>query len=352
MVIGCFIDAAPAIIFALAIAYVIFERLGYQKGDKYPIMVVIGLAFIVNIAFGMTPISHPVPLIGMSVFTSITGAQISFFEYMAVCVPVGLIIFVLLMLFFRFIVKPDVSKFKDIDYNELLGEMPGPMNLREKLTVLIYFLVVIFWLAPGFFSIVNPNAAIAHYLDQITILMPTYIGVIIMLILKVDGKPLLDFEDCFKTVVPYKVLALIACAMLFGTLLTQEATGLNDFIIGKIMPIIEQGYSPFIIVSALLIIIIIAANLLNHAPVTVLFVAVFTPIAMQMSIEPKIMGILATFAGQLGFMLPPVLVTVALVYGDKYSKPSKVLLYGAVTMVICMIAITLVGYPLAKGILG
>lgn len=298
LVTGCFIDAAPTIVFFVALAHEIFDRLGYKAGEKYPLMLILGAGFVTNFAFGMTPISHPVPVIGFSVFSNLTnGMTINFFEYMAVAVPVGLVQFVLLLMFFRFIMKPDTSRFNNIDFDKLAGERMPPMKARERATVIVFGLVVISWLLPGFISLFAPDAGITKLFDDMTLITPTLIGVILMLTIRVEDKPLLDFEGAFTNgAVPFKVIAMIACAMLFGTVLTESATGLNDFIIAKMSPMLASNISPFMVVSLLIIMCMLGANLLNHAPVTILFVAVFTPIAAQIGIESKILGTLVTFS--------------------------------------------------------
>lgn len=352
LVTGCFIDAAPTIVFFVALAHEIFDRLGYKPGEKYPLMLILGAGFITNFAFGMTPISHPVPVIGLSIFSALTdGMTINFFEYMALAVPVGLVQFVLLLLFFRFVMKPDTSRFKNIDFNKLAGEKMPPMGAREKATVIVYGIVVITWLMPGVISLFAPGAGITRVFDDMTFIVPTLVGVIAMLVIRVEDQPLLDFEKAFTNgAVPFKIIAMIACAMLFGTVLTESATGLNDFIMAKMSPMLESSISPFMVVAFLIIVTMVGANLLNHAPVTILFVAVFTPVAAQIGIEPKIMGTLVTFSAQMGFMLPPVLVTIAVVSGDRFSSISKTIKYGFACMIICIIATIFIGYPLAHAL--
>jgi len=352
LVTGCFIDAAPTIVFFVALAHEIFDRLGYKVGEKYPLMLILGAGFITNFAFGMTPISHPVPVIGMSIFTALTGGMtISFFDYMAVAVPVGLLQFVMLLVFFRYFMRPDTSRFSSIDIDKLAGEMMPPMRAREKAAVIVYGLVVLTWLLPGIIAMFAPGSGITRIFDEMTLITPTLAGVIVMLIIRAEDKPLLDLEKAFLSgAVPFKIIAMIACAMLFGTVLTESATGLNGFIMVKMSPMLESNMSPFMVVSLLIIVTMVGANLLNHAPVTILFTAAFTPVAAQIGIAPKIVGTLVIFSAQMGFMLPPVLVSIAVVSGDKYSSIGKTIKYGFACMIICMIATVFVGYPLAHAI--
>lgn len=347
--VGLWLDATVTLVFFLAIAYQMFEKLGYKKGDKYPLMIVIGLTFAVNLAFAMTPISHTITLIGMGVYSGVTnGGNINFIEYMAVGIPVGLVAFVIMLMFFRYVVNPDVGNFKNVNYDTLIGEMPGPMKLREKAIVAIFGLVTIAWLAPGFLDLLAPTAAITKYFHDMTIIIPTFLGVIVMLILKVDGKPLLDWDDAFQNAMPWGVITLITCAMLYGTILTEKPTGINDFIVAKIMPILGNGYSSYILMAILIALIVVATNVLNNVPITILFVAVCVPLASKIGLDPKVIGILVILSAQWGFALPSALATVAWTFGNDWAQPRKVFLYGVTVMLACIFATVVVGYPLAN----
>jgi sodium-dependent dicarboxylate transporter 2/3/5 len=345
-----FVDHLVTLVFFLAIAYQMFEKLGYKKGDAYPLMLVIGLAFTSNMAFGMTPISHTIVLIGMDVYAHLTGVPISMLQYMIVGIPAGLVVFALMLLFFRYCVNPDVSNFQNIDYDKLLGERPGPMGLREKITAWVFGLVVLFWILPGFFDLFAPASPISKFLNDMTILVPTFIGVIVMCVIRIDGKPLLDYEAAFKTI-PWGVTTLVAAAMLIGATLTEKTTGIADYVVSLIMPLLHLGLSPFVLIATLLTILIICVNFANHVPMTILILVVCIPMAATIGIDPLVLGILFILGAQFGFCVPSALASIALIYGDPWSIPRKVLFYGLAVMVFSIIGIVFIGYPLAAAIM-
>ncbi|WP_094603114.1 hypothetical protein SPSIL_051980 [Sporomusa silvacetica DSM 10669] len=350
MFIGLFLDGLVTMIFFLAITYHMFEKLGYKKGDAYPIMLVIAITFTTNMAFGMTPISHTIVLIGMGVYAHLTGVPIGMLQYMMVGIPAGLAVFVLMLLFFRYCVNPDVSNFKNIDYDKLLGERPGPMGMREKMTAWIFGLVVLFWILPGFFDLFAPASPITKFLNDMTILVPTFIGVIVMCVIRVDGKPLLDYEDGFKTI-PWGVTTLITAAMLIGATLTEKTSGITDYVVSLIMPLCHYGLSPFILIATLLTLLVVCVNFANHVPLTILMLVVCIPMATTIGIDPLVLGTVFILAAQFGFCVPSSLASIALIYGDPWAMPRKVLLYGLAVMVFSIIGIIFIGYPLATAVM-
>lgn len=65
--------------------------------------------------YAATPIAHTVAIIVMGLVESYTGVTISMLDYMKVGVPSTIVLGILSFLVFRFIVRPDVSKFMAYD---------------------------------------------------------------------------------------------------------------------------------------------------------------------------------------------------------------------------------------------
>lgn len=53
----------------------IFEQLGYKKTDRYPHMVTMSIVFAASIASAMTPISHPLIVLGLNFINKLRGSQ-------------------------------------------------------------------------------------------------------------------------------------------------------------------------------------------------------------------------------------------------------------------------------------
>lgn len=351
MVFALFIDAISTQLFFFALSYIIFKKIGFEKGDKYPLMIVIGVTFITCLGFAMTPIGHALTIIGIGVFGGASGGlQIGFLQYMMIGIPTGLVAFAIMIAFFRFGVNPDVSKFDNVNFDELLGERPGPMQIREKLTVAVFCTVVIIWIIPGFLDIIAPSWAISKFLHDITTIIPGLAGVIALLVIKVDDKPLLDFEKGFREAMPWGVITLIASAMLFGTVLTQKATGVSALIAAKVTPLMQLDFPVFLLIAVLMLLIIATTNVLNNVPVIILFAALSVPFAATLGVNSQALGALSILAAQWGFALPSALAPIAYLYGNEWAKPTVIMKYGVFMLVVTFACTILIGYPIATAI--
>lgn len=83
--------------------------MGLKKGDKYASMLMIGLVTCTSLSSGMTPIAHVFPVLSMNVFSSLAGMTINYGQYMLYAVPTGILIFLAMMLVFKFIMRPDTK---------------------------------------------------------------------------------------------------------------------------------------------------------------------------------------------------------------------------------------------------
>ena len=110
LVIGLFMSPTVLYFIILPILEEIYNVLGLKKGDKYANMLMMGLVFCTSLSSGMTPIAHVFPVLSMGVFKSLTGSSISYGQYMLYAIPTGIIIFALMMLVFKFLMRPNTKK--------------------------------------------------------------------------------------------------------------------------------------------------------------------------------------------------------------------------------------------------
>lgn len=132
MIVGMFMDQVPATAFFLAFTKELLNKMGYSKEDKYSNATLMGVVFAVNIGGAATPISHSLVILGLGIYEEITKSAIDLVTYMIYAIPVALVLFVALCLIIKFVIKPDISKLKNIDLSTLLTKR-DPRILKKKL---------------------------------------------------------------------------------------------------------------------------------------------------------------------------------------------------------------------------
>ncbi len=97
---GAVMSSTVTTIVFTAIAIPMLEGIGYKKGDRFAATLIMGIAWAATASFIMTPIGHGSNMLGIEWIHRDTGYAISFTQWMAVGIPVGLLAYLLTVAFF------------------------------------------------------------------------------------------------------------------------------------------------------------------------------------------------------------------------------------------------------------
>ena len=344
LVVGLFLDVSGAQILFYALATEIFVILGVETEDKWAKVISIGVLTSVVIAFAITPICHTMPILFMGIYSAIAGVSVNWLAYMAVAIPVGLIIWLIMVAFMRYVVKPDMSKVAAIDFEKIEALRPGPMSKKEKFVVTVSVLLIIAWVLPGFLGVLAPGAAITVWFDSITMLTPLLVVIVLFAIVRFDGKPVLDItESCKK--ISWLMVLLLAGIMMIASAMGESTTGISDWVMVKVSPLVE-GLSPFAMVALMAVISVVFTNIANNIPVGIVLITIGVPLSLQMGINPFITAVAVSVGANLAYTIPPAFVPVGICYAFPYGGGKYTLRWGIVTALVSVVICALVIYPL------
>lgn len=342
-IVGLFMDVVPAQVFMLALAKEIFTQLGTKEDDKWTKVITIGLTFTVVITFAITPICHTLPILFMGIYSAIAQAPVNWLSYMLIALPVGIITWIVFYLFARYAIKPDMSKLKNIDFNLIEQARPKAMSKREKAVIVLGSLLVISWILPGFLSILAPAAALTGWLSSITMLTPLLVVIVIMAVVRIEGRPLLDIASAASKA-SWSVVLFLAGIMLIASAMGETPTGIPDWTLSVLGPMV-QGMSPFALVAFMAVVSVILTNFANNVPVGIVLITVGVPLSLQMGINPFVTAVAVSVGSNLAFCIPPSFVPVGICYADPFGGAKYTFRWGLITMVVSCIVCLLI-YPL------
>lgn len=343
MVIGLFMDTLLLTVLMLSCAHELFKALGFKEGDAWPAMAVTGIAYTTLIAFFMTPIGHTVPIFFFEVLEG-AGYSVNMIQYMLVAFPIGVIVFALMFLYFKFIVKPDVSKFKDFDYDYVETMRPGKMGLTEKLVAWINSGVVFFWILNPILNLFAPDLALSQLLASLTDNFWIVLGVALMAIIHVDGKPLLDLRKAFGEI-SWECLVMLGGLLFVALQMSNESTGIPAWLTSVLMPIF--GDMPLFVTMALFAVLgVIITNVMNNVATGVMLIAAGIPLMVSLGVSPMYMLMAAGISAQCGFTTPAAQIVLAVPALDPYCSAPYLLKRGLVMTVICLVVCVSCIYPL------
>lgn len=144
-VVGLFFNVTAAQVVLFAFIKEIFELADMDENDKWPRVITIGTTFICIVTYCMTPFTHDLTILFTGIYSAITQTSVNWLAYMAVAIPVGTIILLCMFAWFRFFVKPDMSKLVGLDFAKVEALRPGPMTKKEKFIVAVTAVLFITW---------------------------------------------------------------------------------------------------------------------------------------------------------------------------------------------------------------
>ena len=344
---GGVMSSTATLVILMAVTEPMLEVSGFKKGDRFAAVVMMGLAWAATAAFMTTPIGHGSNVLLIDWIERDVGYSISFVSWMAVGIPIGILIFLLILVILRFVVRADASRFGSAALEYIVEERRkmGPISLEEKMAALIFASVVAAWMIPGMVGNLMPG--LAGYFKEVGYAVPAIIGTGLLCTIKIKGKPLMNFGEWMQGI-EWSAIMLIAAIMILGNTLGSPQTGIPQMLTGFFGPIASDA--PFLLF--LIIAILwpgVQTNIMSNLVTATLVYTIMVPAAITAGVgNPAALGFSIFAATRFAFALPSATVVTAIVTGSGWVPVNFMARYGALTIIPIVLLIIFVCYPLAS----
>ena len=342
-----------ALIILWPVGLSLMETMGIGREEKFWRYFFVGMFAVATLSQPLFPFMGA-QLIPYSAFQSMTAAMgnpmtIPMGPYMIMDIVMTALIMAIYIIAMKFVFRVDMSKLKAVDPAMISEQMPlPPMNLRQKIYLLMVPIFLVMMLVPSFF----PDFLICRALNFIGPMGIALIWVILFLIVRIDGKPLLDFKEVAYRQFNWGIFFMIAAAVYGANTLSDEATGIPDFLIGALTPILG-GRSEMAFVAIMFTVALIVTNFANNAAMAVTLMPVVLNFSNQMGINPMPVAAGVILMVFVAMLTPAASPHAGMMHGMKKIYNTKDIL--TVGFPICILALVLyvcIGYPMAKMLMG
>ena len=213
----------------------------------------------------IAPIGHIISMIAPSYFEPY---GLTFASYTLAGVVVGFVSFAVIVLVFRYIFCMDVSAIRSFDPTSLKRSISVRWTAEQIWCAGIYLFLVVLWLLPSLLQPVWPS--LYHYLNSLTNCMPLVLGVVLMSLIPVNGKPLMDFKQEIKDGAPWGAVFAVSAAMLLGAALSDADAGIPDVLCSLLEPLFAN-VPAMIFVAAIGILCCLMTNFSSDTVTLLLF---------------------------------------------------------------------------------
>jgi len=319
-----------------------------EQVRRYALAMMLITAFGSSIGGMGTPVGTPPNLIGIGMLQKIVGVEISFFAWMAIGVPVVVMLFGYLVAQCYF---TSVRGFAVAEGSTELVERElqrlGPLTPGQRNVLIAFGSTILLWIAPGVFAIVGADESwlARGYATHMPEGVAAMIGACLLFILPVDWRErrfTLTWDEAVK--IDWGIALLYGGGLALGEM--TFSTGLAGAI-GEGVTSWLPSQSSF----ALTLLFTGAAIVVSEAASNTASANMIVPIAIAVSlaagvrpIEP-VLG--ATLGASMGFMMPVSTAPNAIVYSSGYVPIGKMMRHGVgldvVAFIVIVTTVTLLG---------
>ncbi|MCM8794242.1 MAG: DASS family sodium-coupled anion symporter [Candidatus Omnitrophica bacterium] len=309
---------------ALAIARLTTESMAADAGGnpamkrlRYPAALLLFLSYAASIGGLATPVGTPPNLIGIALIEQGLGVRIGFLSWMAVALPVALLLLAACYGIILFLFPPEIRRVPG-QLDRLLEKRRslGHLAAGERNTMIVFFTAVILWTGPG---IVALTLGPAHPLSQaLEKRLPEGIAAILaaglLFLLPVSWRKrefTLRWEDAVQ--IDWATVLLFGGGIALGRMMFE--TGLASAMGNGLIRLLGVESPAALAATATFASTLISETASNTASAN-MAVPVMLSVAKASKETELMLGVAATMGASLGFMLPVSTPPNAIVYGS------------------------------------
>ena len=193
-----------------------------------------GTVIAVNLGGMIFPFLNA-PLVMLGAYSAMTNEAINFAKYFIFVMPLTILFYLEFFALCKYVFKVDLTPLNQIDPQSILGGGELRINRRQKAMGLYFILVLIVLFIPGCFP---KSWAIVQLLSNFGNTGITITAIIGLLLIRVDGEPLLDFRKAAASGINWDILMMIIMITMMSGNLSSEATGISAFIGQMLTPML------------------------------------------------------------------------------------------------------------------
>ncbi|CAH6795365.1 Uncharacterized transporter HI_0608 [Vibrio chagasii] len=291
----------------------IMNKVDQSEDRNTYVFVLLGIAYCASIGGIATLVGSPP--------NAIAAAEVglSFTEWMALGLPISMILLPIAMLILYVMTKPKLNHKFELDH------APVEWTNSKKITLSIFLLTVTLWI---FGKPINAMIGGFSKFDSLVA-----IGAIVLL----GASRAVEWKDVEKTT-DWGVLILFGGGICLSNIL--KATGTSVFLAHSLSGFLETA-GVLLTILAVVAFVVFLTEFASNTASAALLVPVFATIAEALGMSPVILSALIAVAASCAFMLPVATPPNAIVFGSGHIKQKEMMRIGMVLNLVCILVLTL-----------
>ena len=276
--------------------------------------------------------------------TNAVGLTTGYAPYMIIVAATTLIPISLMLLVAKFILRIDFSKF--ILSDEIIGQFAvTKMSVKQKYSLIILICYISALLLPELFKGLPGMSTLGSY----GILGVTFITLLVMAVITVNGEPLIKLEKVFSNGILWTIIVVVSVVFPLVEIMNTPETGIMVTVMGLLTPIVEGlGIYTFMVVT--MVIVGLLSQFTHNIVVGAVLIPVFCPMVLNMAGEAATLSTYFMYYTALNcaFATPAACAGAALAFSAPNIKVKYASLIGWTFFAINMVVTPLICIPLGN----
>lgn len=341
----------------LSLALKIYDMLRVAHADPLVEANTLGIAWAANIGGIATPVGNGTNAAAIALIAGATGVTVTFLQWTIIGTALTVLFLASALLVFRFSVplgsnafaRPETAAFISDERRRL-----GPMPPAERWAIGWFVGAIFLWFAPDLASFIAPAGISTLLRNSLHMTVPALLIPVAMCLVPIrdpDRRFVLTWKE-WMAGVDWGLVIFIGGVMGLGTAVGEEVTGLPSFVRAALEPSLGQ-LSERVFVLVMCAGVILVTSLISNMVTLAIFVPLGLTLSQSLGIaDPVALGVVLGIGPSLDYLLPSGTTTNAIVAGSGFLRVSTMVRHGIILFVIHTLVLALVGYPLAKLVLG
>jgi sodium-dependent dicarboxylate transporter 2/3/5 len=284
-----------------------------------------------------TPVGTPPNLIGIGMLDRIAGVRIAFFDWMALGVPIVVVIFGFLALMFNVTAARGVAVGRESSAL-VLDELArlGPVSRGQRNVLLAFGITVALWVLPGFLAMAGADqtAFARAYAASVPEGIAAMIGALLLFVLPIDWAArrfTLTWDEAVR--IDWGIVLLYGGGLAMGQL--AFTTGLAQAM-GQGLTTWLPSHTTFALTALFTAAAIVLSETTSNTASANMIVPIVIAVSSAAGVRPIEPALGATLGASMGFMMPISTAPNAIVYSSGHIPITAMMAYG--------LALDVVGY--------
>lgn len=341
---GQFIQPTSCVLLGFPLIDNITDVMGYKREDDYSRFLILGVYATLIPTTAVMPqkiITVSIVAAFNTAMTQVAGYTWSYGTHVIVALLALVIADILYPLCMKFLFRVDFSKFRSFDITKVEGMTKADCTFTKVQRVFIgaFSLGIIYSLST---ALLPSSWPIIKFLADISLPVWWFIILIILSLVRVDGKKILDMEQTFKNGILWQLVIGVSVLALIGSGLSSADTGIQEWLAIVLKPLFGQMSWPMFVFVAVTVSVVIT-NFMSDTVAGVLvatFMSVFAAGYIAQGINVGVITAAIAVGSMTGYLTGAAHVSTPILLGRESMSTKWLMTKGLFPMVLCIVVTT------------